>query len=103
MSAVKTPRETVLAAALKSKMTEADFFKAVYAHEGTYDDTWVSAYDSWAASESVPHNGYHHWFLEVCQGVIDGKIELSPQFPTPAGQMDFGDGTACNDGEDDGN
>lgn len=62
--------------AQRLRLTEADLFKAVFHHEGIKDDSWRAAYEQWCEYGRIPHNGYHHWFLEHCCDILSGKLVL---------------------------
>lgn len=91
---------TVVSAARSARMSEADFFRAVYSHEGINDESWRFAYDRWCERSEVPRSGYRQWFLDICVDVLSGRLTLSRVTSCAQSQPLF---AGNNDCEDDGN
>lgn len=67
----------VITASQRLKMTEADLFRAVFAHRGLVSqELWREAYRVWCERDALPQNGYEQWFMDICLDIVNGKLVL---------------------------
>lgn len=65
--------------ATKLMMTEADLFRAIFAHRGLpAPHLWREAYSIWCERDELPKNGYENWFLDTCIDIVCSKLVLLP-------------------------